>query len=89
MTEWPVLFIGYSLRDYNLRLLFKTLRWNVDSISFPLSFSVDPSPDDLIVAVYQNGSLPELSPIVNFIRQDLWNFVPILYEACLGKPYQS
>jgi SIR2-like domain len=26
MMTWPTLFVGYSLRDYNLRLLFRTLR---------------------------------------------------------------
>lgn len=83
MMEWPVLFIGYSLRDYNLRLLFRTLRWNVDEAIYPLSFSVDPFPDNLIVSVYQNGA----EPIINFIRQDLWHFVPALYEACMGVPY--
>jgi hypothetical protein len=83
MMEWPLLFIGYSLRDLNLRLLLKTLRWNMDDARFPLSFSVDRAPDDLIVAVYQDGE----KPILSFIKQDLWHFVPALYEACLGKPY--
>ena len=27
LKRWTTLFIGYSLLDYNLRLLFKTLRW--------------------------------------------------------------
>jgi hypothetical protein len=26
LKRWTTLFIGYSLLDYNLRLLFKTLR---------------------------------------------------------------
>lgn len=85
MMEWPVLFIGYSLRDYNLRLLFKTLRWHLDPASFPLSFSVDPYPDNLIVSILQNGRLP----MVSFIRENLWDFVPALYEACLGKEYKD
>ncbi len=83
MMEWPVLFIGYSLRDLNLRLLLRTLHWHVDQARIPLSFSVDRKPDDLIVSVYQNGE----KPILSFIKQDLWHFVPALYEACLGKPY--
>ncbi len=76
---WPVLFIGYSLKDYNLRLLFKTLRWNVDTADFPMSFSVDPEPDHLIVSVWERGE----KPMVEFIRQDLWDFVPALCESCL------
>ena len=85
MMEWPVLFIGYSLKDYNLRLLFKTLRWHVDAANFPLSFSVDPYPDNLIVSVWENGP----QPMVNFIEADLWDFVPALYKACLGHDYQQ
>jgi hypothetical protein len=30
---WPTLFLGYSLMDYNLRLLFRTLRWKMDPAS--------------------------------------------------------
>lgn len=84
MLEWPILFIGYSLKDYNLRLLFRTLRWNIDRASFPLSFSVDPRPDNLIVSVWQGGD----KKIVSFIQQDLWDFVPALYKQCCGVDYQ-
>jgi hypothetical protein len=30
IADWHILFIGYSLKDYNLRLLFRTLDWWVD-----------------------------------------------------------
>jgi hypothetical protein len=83
MKTWPVLFIGYSLKDYNLRLLFRTLRWNVDVANFPLSYSVDPYPDNLIVSVWQEGK------IVSFVRENLWDFVPNLYKECLGVEYSS
>ncbi len=85
MMEWPTLFIGYSLKDYNLRLLFKTLRWHVDPANYPLSFSVDPFPDNLIVTVWQKGP----QPLVSFIKEDLWEFVPELYEAVIGKGYSK
>jgi hypothetical protein len=85
MKTWPVLFIGYSLKDYNLRLLFRTLRWNVDVANFPVSFSVDPYPDNLIVSVWQGGD----KKIVNFIKENLWDFVPNLYKECLGVEYSS
>ena len=81
MQSWPVLFIGYSLKDYNLRLLFRTLRWNVDPANHPLCFSVDPYPDNLILSVWQGGK------IVSFIQQDLWEFVPELYRECFGVEY--
>jgi hypothetical protein len=84
MNSWRVLFIGYSLKDYNLRLLFRTLKWQSDVASIPLSFSVDPKPDDLIVSVFQKFDTPQVS----FVKQNLWDFVPALYEACMGKEYK-
>lgn len=84
LNNWPVLFIGYSLKDYNLRLLFRTLRWHVDVANFPLSFSVDPFPDHLIVSIMQHGQ----KPMVSFIQGDLWDFVPALYKECKGVEYQ-
>lgn len=85
MMEWPILFVGYSLRDYNLRLLFKTLRWHVDPANYPLSFSVDPYPDNLIVSILQNSR----PPMVSFIRENLWDFVPALYTAVKGMVYKD
>lgn len=84
MNSWPILFIGYSLKDYNLRLLFRTLRWHLHEAHFPLSFSVDPYPDNLIVTVWEHGQ----QKFTSFIRQDLWEFVPELYEQCKGVQYQ-
>jgi hypothetical protein len=84
MKSWRILFVGYSLRDYNLRLLLRTLRWTVDPANFPLSFSVDPRPDNLIVAVWQRGE----KKIVNFIQQDLWDFVPALFKECTGVDFK-
>ena len=79
MRTWPVLFIGYSLKDYNLRLLFRTLRWNVDPANYRLMFSVDPSPDNLIVEVWQRAK-----PMVSFITEDLWDFVPALHREFIN-----
>jgi hypothetical protein len=79
LKGWTTLFIGYSLLDYNLRLLFKTLRWKVDPANVPDMYSVDSSPDPLIFAVWHNQER-----YVKFIAQDAWKFVPRLYEAVLG-----
>lgn len=84
LQSYPTLFIGYSMKDYNLRLLFRTLRWHVDAANFPLSYSVDPFPDNLIVSVWQKGE----KRIVSFIKEDLWYFVPALYKECKGVDYQ-
>ena len=83
MKAWPTLFIGYGLRDYNLRLLFRTLRWNLDPADYPISFSIDPFPDDLVVTVWQRYR----PPMVSFIKEDLWRFVPVLYKAVIGKDF--
>jgi len=80
LTEWTTLFVGYSLLDYNLRVLFKALRWGIDPASMPEMFSVDYSPDPLIFDVWHNQRR-----YVKFIVQDVWAFVPLLYEAVLGK----
>ncbi len=76
MQRWPTLFVGYSLRDYNLRLLFRTLRWKVDTANFPPSFSVDRKPDPLILKVWQDER-----HFITFVTEDLWTFVPALHKA--------
>ena len=80
LTGWPTLFVGYSLLDYNLRVLFKTLRWKIDSASMPEMYSVDYRPDPLIFDVWHNQRR-----YVNFIAEDVWTFVPRLYERVLGR----
>jgi SIR2-like domain len=84
LTGWTTLFVGYSLLDYNLRLLFKTLRWKVDSARAPDMYSVDFHPDPLIFDVWHNQRR-----YVKFIAQDVWAFVPRLYELVLGREFQA
>jgi len=80
LTDWTTLFVGYRLLDYNLRLLFKALRWGIDPASMPDMYSVDYAPDPLIVDVWHNRRR-----YVKFIAQDVWSFVPTLYESTLGR----
>jgi SIR2-like protein len=80
LTGWTTLFVGYSLLDYNLRLLFKTLRWKIDSANLPDMYSVDYHPDPLIFDVWHNQRR-----YVKFIAQDVWSFVPQLYELVRGE----
>lgn len=79
-TKHPTLFVGYSLLDYNLRLLFKTLRWKIDQANIPNTYSVDLYPDPLIHDVWHNRRR-----YVQFIVQDVWTFVPALYRMIMGK----
>lgn len=83
LTGWTTLFVGYSLLDYNLRLLFKTLRWKIDRASVPDMYSVDYHPDPLIFDVWHNQRR-----YVKFVAEDVWMFVPRLYERVLGKEFQ-
>jgi hypothetical protein len=85
LQTWRVLFVGYSLRDPNFRLLFRALRWNVDDADWKLHFAVDPYPDDLIVLVNQRES--KTTAAVSFISEDLWDFVPALYEEFMERPW--
>ena len=78
--RWSTLFVGYSLLDYNLRLLFKTLRWKIDQANIPDAYSVDLYPDPLILDVWQNERR-----YIKFIAQDVWTFVPRLYQLVTGK----
>ena len=86
LADWPTLFVGYSLLDYNLRLLFRTLRWRISPSQRPPTFSLDRSPDILIQATY--GVLDSQlarEPLVTFIARDIWRFMPQLYKEILGK----
>lgn len=79
LKKWPTLFIGYRLIDYNLRLLIKTLRWQMDRARIPASYSVDLKPDVLIRATM------EKQQYVSFIERNLWDFVPDLYREVTGQ----
>ena len=78
--KWTTLFVGYSLIDYNLRLLFKTLRWRIDQAMIPDAYSVDLYPDPLIFDVWHNQQR-----YVQFIAEDIWNFVPVLFKSVTGE----
>jgi len=80
LLDWPTLFIGYRLGDYNLRLLFKTLRWNLDDREIPENYSVDIRPDVLIRYWWE-----ERRKYVRFITKDLWQFVPDVYFQVMGE----
>jgi hypothetical protein len=73
LAKCSTLFLGYSLRDYNLRLLFKTLRWRMESI--PQTYSVDFYPDPLVQAI-----LERRDGQISYIVENVWNFVPRLLE---------
>lgn len=75
-----ILFIGYSLRDYNLRLIFRTLRWNDDPASRGDTISIDRFPDARIQRLYETRE-----NLVRFIVQDMWTVVPELHRRLTGE----
>jgi SIR2-like domain len=80
ITSSPTVFIGYSLRDYNLRVWLKMLRKIVGSPNkFPVNYSIDFRPDAIIFDVWYSQRR-----YVNFIAQNVWEFVPELYRRVTG-----
>lgn len=77
------LFLGYSLADYNLRLLFHTLRWRMDAACYPPMYSVDRDPDVLTRNVWE-----ERRGYLRFVVEDVWKFVPDLYRQVLDRELQ-
>lgn len=75
------LFVGYSLRDYNLRLIFKTALWkkNVDIFRALQKWSIDMKPDEVIKNIYIRDYK------FSFIEDDIWSTVPYLYKEMFGK----
>ncbi len=83
LKQWPSLFIGFNLMDYNLRLLFQTMRWKVDPSRWPVAYSIDPNPDPLIFDVWNNQR-----KYIKYVKSDMWSFVPQLYQKVTGKVMQ-
>ncbi len=88
MAEVPTLFIGYSLVDYNMRLLLKTLshgrdifsnRENGGGFGFK-SYAVSKYPDPLIQRVWQDQECA-----IGFLAEDIWDFIPRLHAAVQSK----
>lgn len=73
LIENYILFIGYRLIDYNLRLLFKTLRWKRDAEDVFPAYAIDRDPDYLIRDVWEKKGY------MKFVVEDLWEFVTKLY----------
>jgi hypothetical protein len=74
LARKSILFVGYRLMDYNLRLLFKTIRWGRDPNTMPLNYSIDPFPDALILKISDSKYQ------TRFIISDLWKVLPELIK---------
>ena len=79
LVEWPTLYIGYSLQDYNLRLLFRSLRIKLGPGQVQPNYSIDLQPDVLIRDAWENQKR-----YIKFVQKNLWDFVPDLYFAVTG-----
>lgn len=80
LMTWTTVFLGYSMADYNLRLLFRLLHLRKDEASFPLMYSVDRNPDVLTKEVWESRRR-----YLRFVVEDVWKFVPDLYHEVVGE----
>jgi hypothetical protein len=80
LKTWTTLFLGYSMADYNLRILFRLLHLRTDEARFPLMYSVDRNPDVLTKEVWAGRRR-----YLRFVVEDVWKFVPDLYREVLGE----
>jgi hypothetical protein len=74
-----ILFIGYSLMDYNLRLLFKSTMWKKDLQYQLKKWSLDPYPDKSIKELYTRFYT------IKFIERDAWSVIPYLYQRIFNE----
>ena len=84
LTMGMTLFLGYSLRDYNLRLLFRTVRVGLDDSQVPTSYSIDVRPDRLIRDIWENRRRH-----ITFLVQNHWDFIPRLNEQVTSAEQSS
>jgi hypothetical protein len=78
MDHWTALIVGYSMLDYDFRLVY-TAYVPDDSYGVGPRYAVDVAPDALLATVWKHRRR------MHFIRQNIWDFVPELYRAVLGK----
>jgi hypothetical protein len=57
------------------------MRVNLDPALFPETYSIDPKPDQLIVRYWSDQRR-----YVRFVMEDVWSFVPHLYELIKKTP---
>jgi len=71
-----VVFIGYSLRDFNMRYILSLLREERDTNweNQQISYSVDLRPDPLVKAIWQDRD-----NLINFIAHNLWDVIPAVH----------
>ena len=79
MQRMNTLAIGFGLFNWQFRLLLRMLAWNTDPALRPDMFMVDARPDPLL------GSRWQREHAARFIVDDLWSFVPRLYQRVLGR----
>jgi hypothetical protein len=74
-----ILFIGYSLKDYNLRLLFRSLRWDKNTSRIDNYYAIDRQHDPIMSRVLLSDEYKITPVTANF-----WEFIPLLYKEVTG-----
>jgi hypothetical protein len=80
LTGSTTLFVGYSLLDYNLRLLFKALRWKIEAANVPDMYS-----EDFRARSADHGCLARPASLREVHRPRRVGLVPRLYELVVGE----
>jgi hypothetical protein len=75
-----VLFMGYSLMDYNLRLLFKSAMWKKNIEIQLRKWSVDMNPDPTVRKIFEGNYT------ITFIENNAWYAIPFLYNEIFNRP---
>jgi hypothetical protein len=81
LRKFPVLFLGWSFRDYRLRLIWRTLRFKQDLALLLPAYALELWPDPILIEIEER----QRRNLV-FIREDIWTFVSKLYETITKKP---
>ncbi|HZF14052.1 MAG TPA: SIR2 family protein [Thermoanaerobaculia bacterium] len=76
LRRWPVLLVGFGLRNLDTRFLLRSL---FRKASGPPLYALEPNPDPLLVRGLESRYH------IRLIDEDLWSFVPDLYRAVTGK----
>lgn len=81
LNQNTFLFVGYGLKDYNLRLIFKTSLWKKDYSCFRAlqKWSIDISPDIPVKSIFVKDYR------LTFIQKDIWCAIPYLYKLLFNE----
>jgi hypothetical protein len=76
---WTALIVGYSMLDFDFRQIFTLYTEQEPAAPRGRRYAVDHAPDALLSEIWERERGME------YVRCDIWSFVPDLYRLVLGK----